>query len=62
MENDFGVKVVAGADCQYVSHMTELDMSLLIVGLELNCVDNRVICVRRFVKYEFGFLFNSAPH
>lgn len=41
--------------------MAELDVALLVVGLELDGVDDRVVGVRQFVEDEFGFLLDGAP-
>jgi len=39
----------------------EFDVSVLLVGFELDRVDDWVVSVGRFVEDEFGFFFDGAP-
>jgi hypothetical protein len=42
--------------------VAELNVALLVVGLELDGVDDGVVGVGQFVEDEFGLFLDCAPH
>lgn len=61
MQNNPTVQVVPAADCKHIPEVAELDVSVLLVTLQLYGVDNWVVSVRWFVEDQFGFFLDGAP-